>query len=93
MPLNLLDLLIRLNVGLFARYFEKHQERERETSIKRWIDCVSSANTVQRMEFMYLVFTCMPGDSYRRRFSSLLLCLDYVFRALINSLVVSGSFG
>ena len=30
---------------------------------------------------------CMPGDSYRRRLRSLLLCLYDVFRALINSLV------
>ena len=39
------------------------------------------------VEFMYLVFTRMPGQSYRRRLRSLLLCLCYVFRALINSLV------
>ena len=32
------------------------------------------------MEFMYLVFARMPGDSCRRRFSSLLLCpLSYVW--------------
>ena len=37
--------------------------------------------------FMYLVFTCMPGDSYRRRLGSLLSYLRYVFRALITSLV------
>ena len=36
---------------------------------------------------MYLLFTRMPGQSYRRRLRSLLLCLCYVFRALINSLV------
>ena len=36
---------------------------------------------------MYLVFTCMPGESYYRRFRSLLLYLDYVFQTLINSLV------
>jgi len=35
---------------------------------------------------MYLVFTRMPGQSYRRRLRSLLLSCD-VFRALINSLV------
>ena len=38
--------------------------------------------------FMYLVFTRMPGDCYRRRLGSLLLCLCDVFRALINSLCV-----
>ena len=36
---------------------------------------------------MYLVFTRVPGESYRRRLRSLLLC--YVFRALINLCVVS----
>ena len=35
---------------------------------------------------MYLVFTRMPGESYRRLIRSLLLYLCYVFRALINSL-------
>ena len=38
---------------------------------------------------MYLVFTRMPGESYRRRLRSLLLYLCYVFRVLINSLVCS----
>ena len=39
------------------------------------------------LEFMYPVFTGMPGESYCRRLRSLLLCLCDVFRALINSLV------
>ena len=38
------------------------------------------------VEFMYLVFTRMPGESYRRRLWSLFLYLCYVFPALINSL-------
>ena len=42
---------------------------------------------VPLVEFMYLVFARMPGESYRRRLVSLLLYLCYVFRALINSLV------
>ena len=43
---------------------------------------------VSLMEFMYLVFACIPCESYRRRLRSLLdLC--YVFRALINSLEAS----
>ena len=37
--------------------------------------------------FMYLVFTRMSGESYRRRLRSFLLYSWYVFRALINSLV------
>ena len=36
---------------------------------------------------MYLVFTRMPGESYRRRLRSLLLRLCDVFRVLITSLV------
>ena len=38
------------------------------------------------VEFMYLVFTRMPGESYRRLLRTLLY-LCYVFRALINSFV------
>ena len=34
---------------------------------------------VPLVEFMYLVFTRMPGESYRRRLRSLLLYLCYVF--------------
>ena len=43
---------------------------------------------VPLVEFMCLIFTRMPGESYRRRLRSLLLCLCDVFRALINSLFV-----
>ena len=42
---------------------------------------------VPLVEFTYLVFTRVPGESYRKRLGSLLLCLCDVFRALINSLV------
>ena len=41
---------------------------------------------VPLVEFMYLVFTRMPGESYRRRLRSLLY-LCSVFRTLSNSLV------
>ena len=41
---------------------------------------------VPLVEFIYLVFTHMPGESYCRQRGSLLLYLCYVFRALINSL-------
>ena len=50
-------------------------------------DKLRMAENVPLVEFMYLVFTRMPGDSYRRRLRSLLWCLCDVFRALINSLV------
>ena len=46
-----------------------------------------SPEDVPLVEFMYLVFTRMPGESYRRRLRSLLMYLCHVFRALINSLV------
>ena len=43
---------------------------------------------VPLVEFMYLVFTRVPGESDHRRLGwSLLLCLCDVFRALINFLV------
>ena len=38
------------------------------------------------VEFIYLVFTCMPGKSYHRQLGSLLLYLCYRFQVLINSL-------
>ena len=41
---------------------------------------------VPLVEFMYLVFTHMPGESYCRQLRYL-LCLCYVFQVLINSLV------
>ena len=41
---------------------------------------------VPRVEFMYRAYTWTPGESYRRRLRSLLLCMCGVFRALINSL-------
>ena len=45
-----------------------------------------SDECVPLAEFMYLVFTGTPGESYRRRLVSLLLRLCDMFRALINSL-------
>ena len=42
---------------------------------------------VPLVEFIYLVFTRMSGESYRRRLMSLLLYLCYIIRALINSLI------
>ena len=47
----------------------------------------TSTENVLLVEFMYLVFTCMPGESYCRQLRSLLLYLCYVFQSLINSLV------
>ena len=38
------------------------------------------------VKFVYFVFTCMPGKSYRRRFQSLLLCLCDLFATLFVGL-------
>ena len=43
---------------------------------------------VPLVEFMYLVSTCMPGESYRKQLGPLLLCLHDIFWVLINSLCV-----
>ena len=40
-----------------------------------------------RWSLCTLYFACMPGENYRRRLRSLLLCLCDVFRALVNSFV------
>ena len=42
---------------------------------------------VALVEFIYLVFTCMPSEGYHRQLGSLLLYWCYVFQALINSRV------
>ena len=47
---------------------------------------VENFEAVPLVAFVYLVFTRMPGESYRRRLRSLLLSLCDVFPALINSL-------
>ena len=53
--------------------------------------CVDSVDSftsedVPLVEFTYLVFIRMPGESYRRGLRSV-LCLCDVIQALINSLV------
>ena len=53
--------------------------------ICHWV--ASFFGDVPLLEFMYLVFARMPGESYRRRLRSLLLCWCDVLRAIINSLV------
>ena len=44
-------------------------------------------DSVPLVEFMDLVGTRMPGESYRQRLGSLLLCSCDIVQALINSLV------
>ena len=42
-------------------------------------------------ELMYLVFTCMPGESYCRRFGSLLLVCAMSFERLLTPLCVDSN--
>ena len=57
-------------------------------NVNNWTKAILlSVEDVALTEFMYLVFTRKPCESYRRRLRSLLLHLCYVFPALINSLV------
>ena len=51
----------------------------------RYINSTIYIQDVPLVEFMYLVFTHLPGESYRRWLGSLLLC--DIFWAQLNSLV------
>ena len=73
-----------------AQNTQVHQRPESHTITLTWHTCKSkdiNKADVPPVEFMYLVFTYMPSESYRRWLGSLLLYLHYVFRVLINSLV------
>ena len=52
-------------------------------SIPLYICLLFFLKHVPLVEFVYLVFTHVPGESYRRRLRSLLLCLCDVFQALL----------
>ena len=62
------------------------RDGEPRTVTSTFTQLLNSGDGVPLVELMYLVFTRMPGESYRRRLLSLLLSLRDVFRALINSL-------
>ena len=49
-------------------------------------ECRDWFKAVPLVEFIYLVFTRMPGERCRRA-TQVFVCLCYVFQALINSLV------
>ena len=49
---------------------------------------VRNFEAVPLLEFMYVVFTCMPGESYCRWFGSFLLCLCDVFWVRLTPLWV-----
>ena len=72
-----------------TNWLKSETERGPDRSCRFNTDSTQIQHTrdVPLVEFMYLVFTRMPGESSRRRLGSLLLYLCYVFRVLINSLV------
>ena len=47
---------------------------------------IADLEDVPPVEIVYLVFSHMPSESYCKRLRTLLLCLCYVFRVLINCL-------
>ena len=51
----------------------------RRLTVKSAVRFSLACEDVPLVEFMCLVFTRMPGESYRRRLGSLLLYLCYVF--------------
>ena len=54
-------------------------------TVSRWLTRIGYTDWPV-VELIYLVFTRMPGESHRRRFSSLLFCACDVLRAVIISL-------
>ena len=71
----------------------KQQRPESPTVTFTWYACKYKVHKLHQryilplMDFMYLVFTRMLGESYHRRLRPLLSFVCYVIRALINSLV------
>ena len=78
-----------LSLCLVTMHLDSKQEinvKGSEFQKKPHINRHYTIEDVPLVEFMYLVFTRMPGESYRRRLGSLLYSCS-IFRALINSLV------
>ena len=70
---------------ILASYYSFGDENE---SINGWTDLGEEDVPLVECIYIYIVFTRVPGKSYRRRHRSLLLCLCYdVFRELIKSFV------
>ena len=73
--------------GVYVPCIYTHANVPRTATDGVYVPCIYTHANVPLVEFMYLAFTRVPGESYRRRLSYLLLYLCYVFRSLINSLV------
>ena len=66
------------------------EEARREPALGVWSDHSTLSHVSELTKSVsFIVVTCTPVESYRRRLRSLLLYLCFVFRALINSLVCS----
>ena len=82
-----------LNKKVRAKHFVYYEQcSQHDKKVLKAILCFSAdggliSEDVPLVEFMYLVFTRMPGDNYQRQLESLLLHLCYIFWVLINSLV------
>ena len=79
---------ITASIGSFGApcfFSSKTKYSTRRGFLNRELSICTTAVTVPLLEPMYLVFTRMPGERYRKRLRSLLY-LCYVFWARINSL-------
>ena len=56
---------------------QNEAQSARAESTHKGVNWRSNLEDVPLGEFMYLVFTRMPGESYRRRLRSLLVCLTH----------------
>ena len=63
------------DLDLFVKFLQ--QEQILNNNMHKKPDLINTED-VPLVEFMYLVFTCMPGESYRTRLRSLLyLCFEH----------------
>ena len=74
-----------LNMKVRAKHFVYYEQcSQHDKKVLKAILCFSAdggliLEDVPLVEFMYLVFTRMPGDNYQRQLESLLLHLCYIF--------------
>ena len=88
-----------ININIFVVDISLFFMNESKTVNKHWVTVLFYLSPTHPpndlVELMYLVFTRMPGKTYRRRLRSLLLCLCDVFRAvscIFNHLYSIGVF-
>ena len=79
--------LAGLVLGVERLILTVNMHRWTQNTITRYVNSTRGTSSNSRGVDIYLIFTHLPGESYRRRLGSLLLCLCGDFRAQINSLV------